>query len=107
VYSWRFPILGLGWAIGIESWVGLSVRTVGSMWLWILLALTPLLWVGGVLRARLLERGVWRAAAPHDPSVLPLLESWRLIRPGEYLKAGVVLLEVAVLTWLIVRQFGG
>jgi hypothetical protein len=107
VYSWRFPIAGFGFAILIEFWLGLNVLTVRSVYLFVLLALAPLLWVGAALRGRLLERAVWRNAAPHDPSVLPLLAGWRLVRPSEYLKAGVVVVEVAVLTWLIVRQLGG
>jgi hypothetical protein len=69
------------------------------------LAFVPLLWVGGALRNRLLERAVSRAAAKDDPSVLPLLASWRLIRPGVYLKAGIVLSEAAVLVGLFVHQF--
>jgi hypothetical protein len=107
VYSWRFPMLGLGVAVLIEFWLGLNQLTVLFMLVFILLALVPLLWAGSALRSRLLERQVWLAAASHDASVLPLLARWRLIRPGEYFKGGFVLCEAAALAGLIVHQFRG
>jgi hypothetical protein len=105
VYLWRFPMLGLGAAIVIELWQGLNPLTWDFMLIYALLALVPLLEVGHVLRNRLLTRAVWRTAAQHDPSVLPLLANWRLIRAGEYFRAVLVLGEAAVLIGLIAHQF--
>jgi hypothetical protein len=104
VYLWRFPMLGLGAAIVIELWQGLNPLTWDFMLIYALLALVPLLEVGHVLRNRLLTRAVWRTAARHDPSVLPLLANWRLIRAGEYVRAVIVLGEAAALTGLIAHQ---
>ena len=60
---------------------------------------------GPVRAAWLLTRAVSRTAAQHDPSVLPLLANWRLIRAGEYFRAVLVLGEAAVLIGLIAHQF--
>jgi len=105
VLSFRFPMMGLGAAIVLESWLGLNVWTLAPMVAGTLFALVPLLFLGSVLRGRLMQRRIWRAAAGHDSSVRPLLASWRLIRPAEYFKAAVVLAEAAVLTGLLLRQF--
>jgi hypothetical protein len=97
--------VGLGAAILIEFWQGVNLLTWGYMLELALFALVPLLWFGATLRNRLMEREVWRAAAKDDLSVLPLLANWRLIRHGEYLRAGIVLSQAAVLIGLIVHQF--
>lgn len=103
VHSWRWPVLGLGAAIVCELWLGFNLFILPFT----LLAVVPLLFAGPVLRGRLMQRRIWRAAARHDPSVLPLLDSWRLIRPAEYFAAVLVLTEAAALIGLILHQARG
>ena len=104
VHGWRWPMLALGAAIVVEFWFGLSLLTVPFLVAFTLLAVVPLLFVGSVLRGRLMQRRMWRAAAGHDPSVRPLLAGWRLIQPAEYVKTAVVLAEAAILVGLVLHQ---
>jgi hypothetical protein len=106
-HSFRFSVVGLGLAIVCEFWFGLSWLTLPFMMAGTLFALVPLFFVGSVLGGRRMQRRMWRAEAEHDPSVLPLLASWRLIRPAEYLGVALILSEAAVLAGLFVRQYRG
>jgi len=56
VQSWRWPMVALGAAIVCEFWFGFSLLTLWPMVAFTLLAVVPLLFVGSVLRARLMER---------------------------------------------------
>jgi hypothetical protein len=105
VHSWRFPIVGLGLAIVCEFWFGLNWLTLPLMLVGALFAVVPLPWIREALRGRLMQRRIWRAAAEHDPSVLPLLAGWRLIQPAEYYLAALVLGEAVVLAGLFLHQF--
>jgi hypothetical protein len=107
VQSWRWPMVALGAVIVCEFLFGLSGLTAGFMLGFTALALVPLLFVGSTLRARIMQRQVWQTAVEHDPSIAPLLASWRLIKPADYLKAAFVLAEAAVVVALILRQFRG
>jgi hypothetical protein len=107
VHSWPWPMVGLGAAIVCEFWFGLNVLTLPFMGVFTLFAVVPLVFVGQVLRGRLMQRRIWRAAARHDPSVLPLLAKWRLMRPVEYFEAAFVLAEAAVLAGLVLHQNRG
>ena len=108
VHSFRFPAVGLGVAIVCEFWFGLNLLTLPLLAVGTLFALVSLLFAGSVLRGRLMQRRIWRrAAARHDPSVLPFLANWRLIRPMEYWGVAFVLSEAIILAGLIAYQFRG